>query len=461
MRHRSWFSAVLPLILLFALPAFADEETQVFVHPRVPTTATPIQFHFATFCPPTINAPVRDGSVIRIRFQMNNCSPPITGTYSVALPEKTLPAGVYRVELLQTLNSPGLPIDKLIATAVFSVLEGEPQPFRVQPGVSFKGGDRVRIQANDGGTLCPNQSCSVLFGGVAGTNLTSESDGSVSVNAPGRAPGLHDVTIVPVSGQAITAKTAWYVFDESIGAHVDRTHFEHVLVPLLFNGPGANGSQWRSELTIVNQEPWALPLGNVNLTLSMVWHNYSFPALSSQTELPFANPLGTVLLVPRRGAEGLAMSLRVRDISREAEGFGTEIPIVREQDMAQDQHITLLNVPLDAKYRAKLRIYAILPEARASSVILHIQPRASDIPDSSRFLLLQRDCGGINQECSDAPLYGDFDLPTVTNGRADLILETLHGALVWAFVSVTNNETQQVTIVTPSNKGGTPCIVCN
>lgn len=463
MRLRSRFTAVLPLVLLFAFPVLAESPVQVFVHPRVPTTATPIQFHFAQGCPPKIGVPTREGSVIRIRFEMHNCSPPITRTYSVALPEKTLPAGQYRVELLQTVdaNSTRPPRDVLVGSAIFTVHDAEPQPFSVKPSVSFDAGGRVRIQRTDDRSVCGGRQCTFLFGGIAATNQTYETDGSVSVNAPLLAPGVHDVSIVFPDAPTITARAAWYVFDESIESHVDRSQFEHVLIPLLFNGPGANGSQWRSELVIANNSPWPIPLGNVDLTLSQVWRNYALAPHAYETELGFAHPFGTVLLVPRRDAEGLAMSLRVRDVSREAEGFGTEIPIVREQDMAEERDVMLLNVPLDTKYRAKLRIYAILPDSRGTDVLLYIKPRAGDLTASSRFVALRRDCGGLNQACSDTPLYGELDLPNVANGRADLQLGTVHGALVWAFVSVTNNHTQQVTVVTPSNKGDFDCIVCN
>jgi hypothetical protein len=461
-RLRSRFSAVLSLVLLFAVPTLADESVQVFVHPRVPTTATPIQFYFAQGCPPKIGTPTREGSVIRIRFEMHNCSPPITATYTVALPEKTLPAGQYRVELVQIVDwdSTRPPVDVLVASAVFTVHEADPQPFRIRPAVAFNAGGPVRIERTDGRDVCGGQ-CTFLFGGIAGTLPTYHTDGSVTVHAPALAPGVHDVSIVFPAAPTITAKGAWYVFDESIKSHVDRSQFEHVLIPLLFNGPGANGSQWRSELVIANNSPSPIPLGYIDRTPSQIWRNYALAPQAYQTDFGFLHPFGSVLLVPRRGAEGLAMSLRVRDVSREAEGFGTEIPIVREQDMAEHRGVTLLNVPLDTKYRAKLRVYAILPDARATDVLLQIKPRAGELATSTRFVPLRRDCGGLNQACSDTPLYGEFDLPNVANGRADLQLGTVHGALLWAFVSVTNNHTQQVTVVTPSDKGDVDCIVCN
>jgi len=42
----------------------------------------------------------------------------------------------------------------------------------------------------------------------------------------------------------------------------------------------------------------------------------------------------------------------------------------------------------------------------------------------------------------------------------DIYVTPYFSLSAWAFVSVTNNETQQVTIVTPDGEGGEACVVC-
>jgi len=46
----------------------------------------------------------------------------------------------------------------------------------------------------------------------------------------------------------------------------------------------------------------------------------------------------------------------VRDLSRQAEAFGTEVPVVREKDWKRGS-LGLLNVPSDPRFRITLRVY--------------------------------------------------------------------------------------------------------
>jgi hypothetical protein len=74
---------------------------------------------------------------------------------------------------------------------------------------------------------------------------------------------------------------------------------------------------------------------------------------------------------------------------------------------------------------------------------------------------MHRSCSGA-ASCASTPWYAEIDLPVRGDDeRANLYVTPPAGAgLAWAFATVTNNETQQVTVVTPDGKGGEPCNPC-
>jgi hypothetical protein len=189
---------------------------------------------------------------------------------------------------------------------------------------------------------------------------------------------------------------------------------------------------------------------------------------------------GVALLVPRAEAEELALSLRVRDASRADDNLGTEIPVVRERDMlrqpavprfigemlgqprTRNNDVTLLGVPRDPRYRTKVRIYAF----RVDPVEVYdrepvLRVAAASGPQTGQVLqeipfTLEQTCNRAG--CAATPAYAEIDLaPGAADERVDLFVQIPEGNLGWALASVTNNATQQVTIISPNGKGGRPC----
>ncbi len=139
---------------------------------------------------------------------------------------------------------------------------------------------------------------------------------------------------------------------------------------------------------------------------------------------------------------------RVQDLSRQANSAGVEIPIVRETDLRS--RIVLLSVPVDARFRSALRIYDV--SGHATSVRLRIFGVNSNdaIVDTSIVL-------------GDPPITADnaypaqaniFDLVASYEGLRSVAALRIEidgtSSSLWAFVSTTNNESQEVTIVTPN-----------
>jgi hypothetical protein len=412
------------LLLVAALPLAAQEEIRVL--PPGPTTDTFVTLRLNVYCNPILSHIVGRTNttiVVVVTLQPGSCpSPPLPLPYDVEV--GLLPSGQYTVEVRTALET--------IQTKTFIVRNAAPGPVDVRPFAvpSTPIGSRLRLSADM--ALCAGQDCSgvtVTIGGVVvpGNRLRASNDGSVFFTPPPHAPGLIDVSVT-ANGVTRTSRNALYYYDPI--AEPDLSAWERILFPVLFNSRGAHGSEWVSEAAIFNPGRWFVENFNRIDTLPCI--DYGCTDLLSPNDFlsfggsGYAN--GVALLVPRPEAEHVSFSLRVRDVARQAEGFGTEVPVVREEDMYSDETITLLDVPLDPRYRTKLRLYSFGPSF-AGFVALHKPADGARVTAFS--VVMRRSCSGLS-----------------------------YGATTWAFASVTNNDTQQVTIVTPDGRGGLPCNPC-
>lgn len=459
MRHRSWFSAVLPLVLLLELPAFAQQQSPaVWVIPPSPTDETPITIGVSTWCAFNGATVAVNGNTIVVNAPSQMCDPPFYEPVYVQLPQLLAP-GQYTVEARGTVDG------DVIGRRTFIVRDAGPKPFEVHPyavPANVAPGAALPLTIERGGSLappfCPNGSCTVTVGGV-NVPVRGFSDDMVQFDAPPLAPGLYDVSVTE-GGTTSTVKGAVVYFDRA--APPEPSVFERILFPVLYSTKGQHGSDWRTEAVISNPKRWFVELYNDITPIVCI----TYPC--GERLQPFATmrfdggqyPSGIALLTPWPEADQLAFALRTRDVSREAESFGTDIPVVHERHMFRDVDLTLLDVPLDPRYRAKLRVYAFDPLATNFGPFIGVvtDPPGPVVPIGPTGVQLARNCSGNG--CYATPLYGEMDLPAQGPGvRADVYLdtETVAGSPVWAFITVTNNETQQVTIITPNGKGGVPC----
>jgi len=121
--------------------------------------------------------------------------------------------------------------------------------------------------------------------------------------------------------------------------------------------------------------------------------------------------------------------------------------VVRENEFLSGA-LTLVNIPTDSRFRETLRIYAV--SDTATVVHLRVVPLRSATPVAEEDLPLRSgDAFGY------VPAYAEISLrdryPQLANGQPVRleISAPRPDLLLWAFVSVTNNETQHVTTVTP------------
>ncbi len=238
---------------------------------------------------------------------------------------------------------------------------------------------------------------------------------------------------------------------------------ERVLVPIYVPSPipGAFGSQWVSDFRIHNASDRPVTIENFGPGC----HFDPCPpgGVPARTTISGAfvrsiylddwNP-GAVLKVNRAGLDDLVFQLRVRDISRSAEGWGTWTPVIRESAAAPGV-VHLLNIPVEEGYRLMLRVYSFGEPGRVHVRMFGTANDPLALPTTPDPLLAQFFLDVLSLGSSD-PGYAQFaELLDMAQGtglhlvRLEIIPE--NELLVWAMVSITNNTTQQVTGVYPNH----------
>lgn len=438
---------LLVLYLLFSVAAYAQEGVEIL--PPNPTTATEVTLHVTLECGVGQEYTItRSGSVITIQYGVPNiCDPPLSDAQPVPL--GLLEAGEYRVIVIVGSQEYG--------RTQFVVREATPSPpFEIRPSTlpPFRS-TPIRITPSP----CAGDACDSLTVTIGDAVLSpdqfSVDAAGLSVLAPGHDPGLVDI-IIGAGNEQIVLENALAYYSDTVP---DLSLFERVLYPVVSEGPGEHGSLWTSEAFVSNPGPWVVQLFD---DLSARNDERLLPAADRRIQTIFPN--GVYLWVPRSEADLLTYSLRIRDVSREAETLGTEIPVIRESAMyAPQTTMTLLDVPIDARYRSRLRIYAY-PRASGNSGmharVVTVNPHSG--VRTTRGVTMTERCTGPSCRF---PAYADLELVTGAPGEhvnvyVSVDPEGKRAGPAWSFVSVTNNTTQQVTIVTPDGDGGEACAAC-
>ncbi|HUP47935.1 MAG TPA: hypothetical protein VNA04_04010 [Thermoanaerobaculia bacterium] len=236
---------------------------------------------------------------------------------------------------------------------------------------------------------------------------------------------------------------------------------ERFLVPVYLSGPtpGAFGSVWTSELRILNTGTTDAVIENFGLmnqtglfTPETLPSGVEIAGRRLNNAVSVANP-GALLLVRSEFAEQLRFQSRVRDTSREGQGWGTWIPVVHESAARGVLH--LLDVPVDPRYRQMLRVYSFDRVAgRSVRIRLYATRENAQFPSTadpivSELVLPLQVIGGDAQ-----PAYAQISdvstLPGVAGqNRVRITIQTEGSFGVWSMASITNNVTQEVTMIVP------------
>lgn len=276
-------------------------------------------------------------------------------------------------------------------------------------------------------------------------------------------------------------------FPLSLLGQIEQAPYERVLIPVLLGEPvaGAFGSQWTTDLVIRNESDeyvWIIqsaPSGCVASCQPTAPPHTLLRQSLVVTQNP--NPLGNFLYIGRPGQGKVSLGLRVQDVSRQASTWGTAVPIVQEKDVFTGK-LQLLNVPINGNFRAAIRVYDFdTSTSNPTAVRMRVYEMCGVGPFDNT----------VAFPCNPAPPLVDTVIPLQPSGQnasltypsypgvafvADLtsaypplaqlaprpsdptgiarvridLDPVTPGLRIWAFASVTHNETQHVTVITPN-----------
>lgn len=420
---------------LFAAPAFACQVDSFEVVPRRPTSDDAIEIRLAGGCPDgcvPINERVRvEPGRIRIDYDSPDGCILVPTRWSRRVELGRVPGGTYEVVVTYR--------DRQMSRQTLTVRDVGTQRFQVIPSV---GREHTRIWIA-GLPECAGGRCAVVIGGANATILEATPDALV-VAAPAHADGVVDVVVQTPSG-LLTAVGAF-----EYTRTFDARDYARILFPVVYDGPGANGSRWTSSNVVYNAAPIALetiPSISVPGVITTPTPG-PIPTRESASIGTRNTDGGFLLLVPRQLLPYVRTSSHIRDLSRAAESRGTELRVIREDDTASELHI--ISIPADPLFRPRLRVYDI--DGNEEQVVVTMR-RPSGAHLTTTVVRPRRSFVCITTPCEDASFVA-LDLSPMFAGLAaseivHLKIETANERRLWAFVSVTNNETQQVTTYSP------------
>lgn len=309
------------------------------------------------------------------------------------------------------------------------------------------GGTAVVIKGTGFSNACPV--CSppfftpgVAFEGNFATSVHFVDSTTIEAVTPPHLPGKVSVSVSQFDDSAILDDAFLYEGD------LEDT-FETILFPI-FMPPvhGAFGSEFRTSARLWNQGSAVVVFFGTDTSCSLADppifpdQRYALPVNGPEQVLftDCSTSTGRLFYVPKGSGSSVAANLRVTDVSRAAASNGVEIPVVREADFRHDR-IALLNVPLDPRFRNTLRIYALKP----GFVNVTINDQVYPVPLTA----------GANRFEPAFASFSDFPAKSQLPGNPSsirVVIDTPQGLdmPIWAFISSTNNVTQEITLVTPN-----------
>jgi hypothetical protein len=313
----------------------------------------------------------------------------------------------------------------------------------VFPG-SGRPGDFVHIAGKDllnSAVACAPLGCGarVMIGGVEAAKVSITAN-EVVVIAPDHAPGAADVTFTSAGFPPSTLAGA-FTFE-----YASSSDYERMLVPVAGTTPGAFGSVWRTSVSAYSDTATLLRVPYCSSTTAC-GASYALDAKTPSTFAVNAESFGSFLYVQRDLANAVDLVVHVYDSSHPADS-NVDVPVVRSREFRPS--IRLLNVPLDASVRSLLRVYDY-----SSFGPITVSAR-DDAGHTLGSVTLQPQNGSTDFDYPMNPAATAVRVDQIPGaaGHDSVILDISSdlNAPIWAFVSVTNNDTQHINLIVPHQK---------
>jgi hypothetical protein len=439
------------LALLVAAPVAAAE---LVIDPPAPDTASLIRITLFEQCQmidpsvtvanKTINIAIRTlpgaGGCVG-EFQPY----PVTDTIG------PLPAGTYDVQLS----------GKSIKTLVVR----EATPFTLSPFVvPVTGGTLVRLQR--GGLAFPS-SGEPSLGTIPSPPTVKVGEQSVKAGAlqpqvlyfiapPGAAGAAADVTLdsryadQTNTPNLFVARSALVYYDPS--RPPDLSVAEPVLFPIAFDGPGAFGSQWRTENTIASRQAGDYTQGFPTFYRPPCAGCSAILTDPKLTLPPMSRPDGLLLWLLRGTEQYASTASVVRDVSRSGNA-AISVPVVRGKDF--NSAFEIPRIPIKPGSRVTIRLWSVENKPVTVDVTASVSGDGVSTFGEKVLTLIPFSDPQLQFASQDFPTSwvagsGGPLVPPGANATATLSLVSFDRLLkFWPMVSVTDNDTQQVTIFAP------------
>jgi hypothetical protein len=233
---------------------------------------------------------------------------------------------------------------------------------------------------------------------------------------------------------------------------------ELVLVPLWYYGGGAYESNWTTHLSVYNRGGnYVEPQDNFELPCQWLidpcprgfWAERMLVYQASETVAG-----GFLMRVPN--PDDMQFSLRVFEESARDEDLGTDVPVVREHDLRAEP-VQIMNIPWSNSrpdaFRYTVRAYAVGDAPVAHARINGYLAMGDGSPDLivTKDVMLQRIPRGLGHYYTeDNEVISQLIQIAAGMGQLRIEIEPMSPGLKWwGMVSVTNNRSQDVTVVTP------------
>lgn len=293
----------------------------------------------------------------------------------------------------------------------------------------------------------------VSFDATPATDVFFIDSTTLEAVTPAHVPGSVPVTVIQPDG-------ARFVLEDGFTYQGDvYEDYDPILFPI-FSPPvfGQGGSEFRTTATFWNRGGQPVTFYGYDLSCLLIDppiqpHNPFTLQPRRQEALnlfPECSQTSAKLFYVPKGNRSLAGSLRVWEVSKQSQNHGVEIPVVQREDFDEDS-IALVNVPNDPKFRLTLRVYGLDRGADHVNVIYggNVVPLPLQVPGSVYEPSYAIYTGFPVPPGGHVPVPPFFNvLVEVPRGPGGA---PVPGTPIWAFITVTNNETQHITTVTPQH----------